>query len=124
VVNRPDWVQGPADRLRTRSDLPSPAYHNDRSRAERPGHQREESRGRLQNLVGTPQFPDFALQLGDPPRVHGRGARTLTTVATWDTKTWREGPSTLVLQDDGNLVLYRNSDGRPIWHTNTWQPGS
>lgn len=30
-----------------------------------------------------------------------------------------------VYQHDGNLVLYRNADGRPLWASSTWQhPGS
>lgn len=34
------------------------------------------------------------------------------------------GPdATLVLQNDGNLVLYRNMDGLALWHTNTWGQG-
>ena len=34
---------------------------------------REESRRRLQDLVGPAQLPDLPLQLGDPLRVHRRG---------------------------------------------------
>ncbi|MBW4638534.1 MAG: hypothetical protein KME05_09910 [Gloeocapsa sp. UFS-A4-WI-NPMV-4B04] len=30
------------------------------------------------------------------------------------------GQYTFVYQGDGNLVLYRNSDGRPLWGSNTW----
>jgi hypothetical protein len=26
----------------------------------------------------------------------------------------------LIMQGDGNLVLYRNADGRPLWASNTW----
>ena len=26
----------------------------------------------------------------------------------------------LIMQSDGNLVLYRNDNGRPLWATNTW----
>jgi polysaccharide biosynthesis protein PslG len=40
----------------------------------------------------------------------------------WATDTY-QGPDhtvTLVLQNDGDLVLYRDSDGRPLWDTGTW----
>lgn len=39
----------------------------------------------------------------------------------WESRTWSAGPCRLILQNDGNLVLYRLSDGKPVWHTNTWQ---
>jgi hypothetical protein len=42
-------------------------------------------------------------------------------VVGWGTNPANDGsPSTLVLQDDGNLVLYRNSDRAVIWTTNTY----
>src|SRR5690606_1730878 len=41
---------------------------------------REEGRGCLQNLVGTPQFPDFPLQLHDPLRIHSGDPRPLAGV--------------------------------------------
>ncbi|MGW2402544.1 hypothetical protein ACWCYY_38960 [Kitasatospora sp. NPDC001664] len=39
---------------------------------------------------------------------------------------WVESRTTILLkQNDGNVVLYRKSDGRPIWSTGTWnQPES
>ncbi|GAB1644274.1 RICIN domain-containing protein [Krasilnikovia sp. MM14-A1259] len=39
----------------------------------------------------------------------------------WSSNTAGNGPSTLQLQDDGNLVLYRNSDGKATWDTHTWR---
>jgi len=30
------------------------------------------------------------------------------------------GKASLVMQTDGNLVLYRNDTGRALWSTNTW----
>lgn len=42
------------------------------------------------------------------------------TVA-WSSGTAGGGPATLWLQDDGNLVLYRVSDGRAIWASNTME---
>lgn len=38
----------------------------------------------------------------------------------WSTGTWGNGPSTLIMQSDGNLVLYRNSDHTALWSTGTW----
>ncbi len=38
--------------------------------------------------------------------------------AVWHSRTYGKGSSRLVLQSDGNLVLYR-SDGRALWHTRT-----
>ncbi|MDG4831479.1 hypothetical protein O7627_19460 [Solwaraspora sp. WMMD1047] len=38
---------------------------------------------------------------------------------TWSTRTTGTGSSTLWLQEDGNLVLYRDRDGAPIWATGT-----
>jgi hypothetical protein len=38
----------------------------------------------------------------------------------WSTGTWGKGPSTLRMQNDGNLVLYRNSDQVALWSTRTW----
>ncbi|MFG2038773.1 S8 family serine peptidase [Dactylosporangium sp. NPDC048998] len=38
----------------------------------------------------------------------------------WASNTYGKGAGTLVLQDDGNLVLYRNSDHGVIWATNTF----
>ncbi|WP_051732341.1 hypothetical protein [Kitasatospora phosalacinea] len=40
--------------------------------------------------------------------------------------TWMESSTTvLVMQGDGNLVLYRKSDGKVIWSSNTWgHPGA
>ncbi|MGI5246611.1 hypothetical protein [Dactylosporangium sp. CA-139066] len=40
--------------------------------------------------------------------------------AVWASNTSGKGAGTLVLQDDGNLVLYRNSDHGVIWATNTY----
>jgi serine protease len=40
--------------------------------------------------------------------------------AVWSTNTFGKGASTMTLQDDGNLVLYRNSDHGVIWATNTF----
>jgi hypothetical protein len=37
----------------------------------------------------------------------------------WSTGTWSAGPSTLVVQDDGNVVLRRDSDRAIVWATNT-----
>ena len=35
------------------------------------------------------------------------------------------GQYTFIMQGDGNLVLYRNSDGAPLWNSGTWgNPGS
>src|SRR5215203_33066 len=31
------------------------------------------------------------------------------------------GRAELVMQGDGNLVLYRTDDGRALWASNTWQ---
>ena len=39
----------------------------------------------------------------------------------WSSNTWGNPGSHLVLQDDGNVVIYR-PDGAPIWSTNTWLP--
>jgi hypothetical protein len=33
--------------------------------------------------------------------------------------TSQDGRFTFVMQGDGNLVLYRNSDGAPLWHSGT-----
>jgi hypothetical protein len=38
----------------------------------------------------------------------------------WSSNTYGRGAGTLELQDDGNLVLYRNSDRAVIWATNTY----
>jgi hypothetical protein len=40
--------------------------------------------------------------------------------AVWASNTAGKGAGTLVLQDDGNLVLYRNSNRAVIWATNTY----
>ncbi|WP_159079508.1 hypothetical protein [Plantactinospora sp. BC1] len=37
----------------------------------------------------------------------------------WSTGTSGNGPARLIMQHDGNLVLYRVSDARPIWASNT-----
>ncbi|WP_164466162.1 ricin-type beta-trefoil lectin domain protein [Actinoplanes teichomyceticus] len=37
----------------------------------------------------------------------------------WASNTAGNGPSTLLLQDDGNLVLYSNKDGKAVWYSNT-----
>jgi hypothetical protein len=37
----------------------------------------------------------------------------------WSTGSWGNGPATLRLQNDGNLVLYRNSDHVPLWASGT-----
>lgn len=42
-------------------------------------------------------------------------------VAVWSTSTSGEGSSTLRLHDDGTMVLYRNSDGAPVWTSGTAQ---
>jgi hypothetical protein len=42
--------------------------------------------------------------------------------AVWATNTDGNGPSTFVVQTDANLVIYRNSDGRATWSSNTVQP--
>jgi pimeloyl-ACP methyl ester carboxylesterase len=39
-----------------------------------------------------------------------------------DSRTSSNGEYTLYYQGDGNLVLYRNSDGRPLWYTATPGP--
>ncbi|WP_328461682.1 RICIN domain-containing protein [Actinoplanes sp. NBC_00393] len=39
--------------------------------------------------------------------------------AVWASNTSGNGPSTLWMQEDGNLVLYRNRDSKPIWDTRT-----
>ncbi|MEU7799048.1 trypsin-like serine protease [Micromonospora arborensis] len=44
--------------------------------------------------------------------------------AVWSTGTFGNGPSTLRLQNDGNLVLYRNSDLAPVWSSGTLLSGS
>ncbi|GAA1635552.1 ricin-type beta-trefoil lectin domain protein [Actinoplanes couchii] len=41
-------------------------------------------------------------------------------VAIWSSNTHTKGPSTLRMQNDGNLVLYRNSDGAVTWSTATY----
>jgi hypothetical protein len=33
----------------------------------------------------------------------------------WSTGTWAAGPSTLVVRDDGNVVLRRDRDGAIVW---------
>lgn len=38
----------------------------------------------------------------------------------WSTGTWAHGPSTLVVQNDGNVVLRRNSDMVVTWASNTY----
>lgn len=42
----------------------------------------------------------------------------------WSTATWTAGPGTLIVQNDGNVVLYRTSDGTPVWDSGTWRYGS
>ncbi|MGW2402543.1 hypothetical protein ACWCYY_38955 [Kitasatospora sp. NPDC001664] len=51
---------------------------------------------------------------------------TIGTEQGLDPNTWVESRSTiLIMQNDGNLVLYRKSDGRAIWASGTWnRPGS
>jgi len=44
---------------------------------------------------------------------------TYDAVPVWGTNTAGNGASTLVLQNDGNLVLYRDSDGRATWASGT-----
>jgi aqualysin 1 len=39
----------------------------------------------------------------------------------WATGTTSAGPSTLVLQNNGDLVLYRNSGGAPVWASHSAQ---
>lgn len=39
----------------------------------------------------------------------------------WASNTAGNGPSTFYVQGDGNLVVYRNSDGRATWASNTVQ---
>ncbi|WP_143235169.1 RICIN domain-containing protein [Paractinoplanes atraurantiacus] len=45
---------------------------------------------------------------------------TAAGAAIWSSKTYGQGPSTLKLQNDGNLVLYRNDTGAAIWSTDLW----
>ncbi|SDT81215.1 ricin-type beta-trefoil lectin domain protein [Actinoplanes derwentensis] len=40
-------------------------------------------------------------------------------IAIWASNTYGKGPSTLRMQNDGNLVLYRNSDNTVTWSTAT-----
>jgi hypothetical protein len=40
--------------------------------------------------------------------------------AIWASGTWGKGPSTLKLQNDGNLVLYRNDNGEAIWNSGVY----
>ncbi|GAA3453059.1 hypothetical protein GCM10018962_48920 [Dactylosporangium matsuzakiense] len=42
----------------------------------------------------------------------------------WSTGTWSAGPASLYVRNDGNVVLYRKSDGAPVWSTNTRRYGS
>ncbi|MFD9339153.1 hypothetical protein ACFWBF_32910 [Streptomyces sp. NPDC060028] len=42
--------------------------------------------------------------------------------AVWATGTWGNAGAHAVLQDDGNLVVYR-PDGRAVWATGTWGGG-
>jgi hypothetical protein len=42
----------------------------------------------------------------------------------WSTGTWAAGPGTLIVQNDGNVVLHRGSDGKPVWDSGTWRYGS
>lgn len=37
----------------------------------------------------------------------------------WAANTWNMGGDKLIMQEDGNLVIYK-SNGTPIWSTNTW----
>lgn len=39
-------------------------------------------------------------------------------VAVWSSGTWWAGASTLIMQDDGNLVQY-NAAGQPVWASGT-----
>jgi len=42
----------------------------------------------------------------------------------WDTLTSPNNCFRLVMQDDGNLVLYRNSNSQPIWASRTTDTGT
>ena len=46
---------------------------------------------------------------------------TLHVQPIWSSDTWQHPGSRLVIQDDGNVVIYR-PDGTPVWATNTWLP--
>ncbi|PZG00711.1 cellulase family glycosylhydrolase [Micromonospora endophytica] len=45
--------------------------------------------------------------------------RRANGTTAWSTGTAGQGPATLWMQEDGNLVLYRDRDGRPIWASGT-----
>jgi hypothetical protein len=42
--------------------------------------------------------------------------------AVWASNTYQgqDKTATLILRNDGNLVLYRDSDGKALWDTGTW----
>ena len=40
-------------------------------------------------------------------------------VPIWHSGAYNSGGTTLIMQDDGNVVLYRQ-DGTPVWHTATY----
>jgi hypothetical protein len=44
---------------------------------------------------------------------------TSPSQALFSTRTQGNGPSALILENNGNLVLVRNSTGRVIWSSNT-----
>ncbi|AKJ31929.1 lectin [Caldimonas brevitalea] len=54
----------------------------------------------------------------------GNVVEYVSTGALWDTGTWGRSTSNLIMQGDGNLVLY-DSGGAPIWSSGTWgNPGA
>lgn len=49
---------------------------------------------------------------------------TSSGVAIWNTGTWTQGPSAIVLQGDQNLVIYRNTGGPATWNSGTVGSGA
>src|SRR5690606_35295522 len=68
---------------------------------------REESRGRLQDLVGTAQFPVLTLELHDPLRIHSGGTRPVAGVdlALPDPVTQRLPINTQPVSDPGDRTV-------------------
>lgn len=54
---------------------------------------------------------------GDHLAIQGDGNVVIYagTVAQWATGTDKAGPIKLIMQDDGDLVLYKKSDGKAVW---------